>query len=192
MDLTDKQVMARDRRATEQLLTTLSWLEMQLVWNQWDSGMNSDLPETSRVPYGYHAHHWGLPLSELHNEPQFLPTEPWQTPTLEFHPTPPRFQWWNSSARPLTGVKFLTTWWSGSWAANWTQWIPLILTPKNCRGFRGSSAGKECACNAGDPNLILGLGRSHREGIGYLFPYAWASLVAQIVKNLPAMRETWV
>ena len=29
--LTDKQVMARDRRATKQLLTTLSWLEMQLV-----------------------------------------------------------------------------------------------------------------------------------------------------------------
>ena len=55
--LIDNLVMARGRRATEQLLPTLSWLEMQLVSNLWDSGMNSDLPETSRVPDGYHAHH---------------------------------------------------------------------------------------------------------------------------------------
>ena len=34
-------------------------------------------------------------------------------------------------------------------------------------GFPGSSAGKESACNAGDPSLIPGLGRSAREGIGY-------------------------
>ena len=31
-----------------------------------------------------------------------------------------------------------------------------------------------------------------REGIGYLLQYSWASLVAQLVKNPPAMRETWV
>ena len=30
------------------------------------------------------------------------------------------------------------------------------------------------------------------EGIGYTLQYSWASLVAQMVKNLPAMRETWV
>ena len=30
------------------------------------------------------------------------------------------------------------------------------------------------------------------EGIGYLLQYSWASLVAQLVKNLPAMKETWV
>jgi len=36
------------------------------------------------------------------------------------------------------------------------------------------------------------LGRSTREGIGYPLQYSWASLVAQLVKNLPAMLETWV
>ena len=57
-------------------------------------------------------------------------------------------------------------------------------------GFPGSSAGKESACNARDPGLIPGLGRSHGEGIGYPLQYSWASLVAQVVKNPPAMKET--
>ena len=55
-----------------------------------------------------------------------------------------------------------------------------------------SSAGKESACNAGDSSSSLGLGSSPGEGIGYLLQYSWASLVAQLVKNLPAMWETWV
>ena len=59
-------------------------------------------------------------------------------------------------------------------------------------GFTDSSVGKESACNAGDPSLILGSGRSAGEGIGYPLQYSWASLVAQLVKNPPAMRETWV
>ena len=58
--------------------------------------------------------------------------------------------------------------------------------------FSGSSAGKESTCNAGDPSLIPGLGRSAKEGIGYPLLYSWASLVAQLVKNLPAMRKIWV
>ena len=60
------------------------------------------------------------------------------------------------------------------------------------KGFPDSSVGKESACNAGDPSLIPGLGRSAGEGIGYLLQYSWASLVAQLVKNLPAIWETWV
>ena len=56
----------------------------------------------------------------------------------------------------------------------------------------GSSAGKESTCNAGNPDLIPGLGRSLGEGIGYPLQYSWASLVAQTVKNLPEMQETWV
>ena len=48
--------------------------------------------------------------------------------------------------------------------------------------------GKESACNAGDP----GPGRSPGEGIGYPLLYSWASLVAQLVKNLPATWETWL
>ena len=59
-------------------------------------------------------------------------------------------------------------------------------------GFPDSSVGKESACNAGDPSLIPGLERSTGEGIGYPLQYSWASLVAQLVKNLPAMQETWV
>ena len=40
--------------------------------------------------------------------------------------------------------------------------------------------------------MIVGSGRSAGEGIGYPLQYSWASLVAQLVKNMPAMRETWV
>ena len=56
-------------------------------------------------------------------------------------------------------------------------------------GFLGGLAGKVSACNAGDPGLIPGSGRSTGERIGYPLQYSWASLVAQLVKNLPAMRE---
>ena len=59
-------------------------------------------------------------------------------------------------------------------------------------GFPGSSAGKESVCNAGDPSSIPGSGRSPGEGIGYPLQYSWVSLVTQTVKNLSAMRETWV
>ena len=52
--------------------------------------------------------------------------------------------------------------------------------------------GKESACSAGDPSLIPDSGRSPGEGIGYPFQYPWASVVAQLVKNLPAKQETQV
>ena len=58
--------------------------------------------------------------------------------------------------------------------------------------FPGSSAGEESACNAGDPGSIPGLGRSTEEEIGYPLQYSWASLVAQLGKNLPVMWEAWV
>ena len=58
--------------------------------------------------------------------------------------------------------------------------------------FPRGSAGKESACDAGDPGSIPGLQRSTREGIGYPLQHSWASLVTQMVENLPAMRETWV
>ena len=59
-------------------------------------------------------------------------------------------------------------------------------------GYTGGSAGKESSCNAGDLGLIPGLGRSPGEGKGYPLQYSWASFVAQLVKNPPAMQETWV
>ena len=57
-------------------------------------------------------------------------------------------------------------------------------------GFPDSSVGQESACNAGDPGSISGSGRSAGEGIGYPLQDSWASLVAQLVKILPAMWET--
>ena len=59
-------------------------------------------------------------------------------------------------------------------------------------GFPDSSAGKESACNAGDHGSIPGSGSSPGEGKGYPLQYYWASLVAQLGKNPPAMWETWV
>jgi len=53
-------------------------------------------------------------------------------------------------------------------------------------------SGKESACNAGDPGSIPGSERSAGEWIGYPLQYSWASLVARLVKNLPAMWEIWV
>ena len=59
-------------------------------------------------------------------------------------------------------------------------------------GFPDSSVGKESAFNAGDCGSIPGWGRSPGKGIGYPLQDSWASLVAQLVKNLTAMQETWV
>ena len=72
---------------------------------------------------------------------------------------------------------------------------PLPPTPfqrSDCitEGFPDSSAGKESTSSAGDPGSIPGLGRSPGEGIGYPLQYSWASLVAQLVKNPPAIGET--
>ena len=67
----------------------------------------------------------------------------------------------------------------------WLQLCSLV-------GFPDGSVGKEFACNARYPGSIPGSGRSAGEGIGYPLQYSWASLVAQLVKNPPAMRETWV
>ena len=73
-----------------------------------------------------------------------------------------------------------------SWVISYA--LPTLM----CEGFPDSSVGKESTCNAGDPSMIPGSGRSPGEGIGYLLQYSWASLMAQLVKNLPAMRESWV
>ena len=59
-------------------------------------------------------------------------------------------------------------------------------------GFPDNSVGKDSACNAGDLGSIPESGRSAGEGIGYPLQCSWACLVAQLVKNLPVVRETWV
>ena len=95
-----------------------------------------------------------------------------------------------------------------SFKLKWTPFFPLggfkfrgaFKTQRNVSsaiyfthmGFPGSSAGKEYTCNAGDSGSIPGWGRSPGGEIGYPLQYSWASLLAQAVKNLPAMREIWV
>ena len=59
-------------------------------------------------------------------------------------------------------------------------------------GFPDSSVGKESTCSAGDPGSIPGSEGSAGEGVGYPFQYSRASLVAQLVKNPPAVWEAWV
>ena len=64
------------------------------------------------------------------------------------------------------------------------QFLPCLCLPTD------SSVGKESACDAGDPGSIPGWGRSTGERIGYPLQYSWASLVSQLVKNLPAQGYT--
>ena len=69
---------------------------------------------------------------------------------------------------------------------------PIKIFHFSTLDFPDSSVGKESTCNAGGPGSIPGSGRPAGEGIGYSLQYSRASLVAQLVKNPPAMRETWV
>ena len=88
--------------------------------------------------------------------------------------------------------KFLLLW------ASFFDWWLLVSFPYNKYDhaqnfiFPESSAGKESTCNARDPGSIPGSERSAWEGIGYPLQYSWACLVAQLVKNPPAMWKTWV
>ena len=66
------------------------------------------------------------------------------------------------------------------------------ICPVISMGLLWYSAEKEYTCSAGDPRLIPGSGRATGEEIGYPVQYSWASLVAQLVKNLPAKQETWI
>ena len=59
-------------------------------------------------------------------------------------------------------------------------------------GFPGSSTGKKSTCNAVDPGSILGQEDPLKKGDRLPLQYSWASLVAQMLSNLPAMRETWL
>ena len=59
----------------------------------------------------------------------------------------------------------------------------LLTDGSNVNVFSDISPGKGSTCNAGDPALIPGLGRSTGEGIGHPRQYSWASLVAQLIKE---------
>ena len=99
-----------------------------------------------------------------------------------------------SKLPPELGDLFLSS------AACWEEslFALLLMIPIEHRihapylGFPGSSADKESALNAGESSSIPGSGGYPGEGTCYPLQYSWSSLVAQMVKNLPAMRETWV
>ena len=69
-------------------------------------------------------------------------------------------------------------------------WLQFRSFTCQARGFPGGSAGKESACSAGDPIRFLGREDPLEKGLSYPLQYSWASLVAQLVKNPPAMQET--
>ena len=79
---------------------------------------------------------------------------------------------------------------AGTWASCWN--LIEMCEPKSWPGFPGSSAGKESSYNAGDPGSIPRSRGFPGEGIGYPLQDSWASLMAQTIKNLPVMQETWV
>ena len=58
--------------------------------------------------------------------------------------------------------------------------------------FLSRSTSKESTCHTGDPGSVPDLRRLAGEGIGYPLQYSWASLIPQLLKNPPAMWETWV
>ena len=87
-------------------------------------------------------------------------------------------------------------WWTCRQNTHWLS-TPYVLRTISMphiisQGFPNISVGKESTCNAGDPSSIPESGRSAGERIGYPLQYSWNSLVTQLEKNLPAMRETWV
>ena len=91
-------------------------------------------------------------------------------------------------------------WWKGQ-ALETTNRTPFPALPlTGCvisdhlpsLGFPDSSVDKKTCLQCRRPQLIPGLGRSAGEGIGYPLQYSSASLAAQLVKNVPAMREIWV
>ena len=77
---------------------------------------------------------------------------------------------------------------AGGFFISSATWEALCYTVS----FPGSSTGKKSACNAGVPGSIPGSGRYPGEGTGSPLHYSWAFLVAQMVKNPPAMWQTRV
>ena len=70
--------------------------------------------------------------------------------------------------------------------------VILLIAVQSLLGFPDNSVGKESTYNAGDPSSAPGSGICAGEGISYPFQSFWASLVAQLGKRLPAIREAWV
>ena len=92
------------------------------------------------------------------------------------------------------GNKISWVWFLNSSPESTTLLNPFKLQVLHDQGVRESFhlSSVQSTCKAGDPSSIPGSGRSPGEGIGYPLQGSWTSLVVQLVKNLPAMWETWV
>ena len=82
--------------------------------------------------------------------------------------------------------------WKPKYVLRLGTWVNKRIFLRDFMGFLYSPVGRESVCNAGDHGSIPGPGRSAREGIVFPLQYSWSSLVAQLVRNTPAMGETWV
>ena len=82
--------------------------------------------------------------------------------------------------------------WKPKYVLRLGTWVNKRIFLRDFMGFLYSSVGRESACNAGDRGSIPGPRKSAREGIVFPLQYSWSSLVAQLVRNTPAMGETWV
>ena len=105
---------------------------------------------------------------------------------------------WDSPGKNTgVGCHFLLQCMKGKSESEVTRSCPTLSDPMDCSA-PGSSVHEIFQAGVlewgaiGDPNSIPGSGRSTEEGKGYPLQYSWASLVAQLGKNLPAMQETWV
>ena len=99
--------------------------------------------------------------------------------------------WWSELSKKLKmKIRKQITLTAGA-QDHWLEYFELYRDNHE-EGFPDSSVGKESTCNAGDPSSIPASGRCTREGIGYPVQYSWASLVAQLIKNLPEIQEIWV
>ena len=117
-----------------------------------------------------------------------------------------KWSWKKCLSSPALDVSLIPedTWRPGTWSQSesiywWSDWHFDFLWcnrkwnishPCNVMGFPGNSADKESACKAGDSGSVPASGSSPGEGIGYPLQYSWVSLVAQTVKNPPAMWKT--
>ena len=140
-----------------------------------------------------------LPGSRRHGFDPWVGKIPWRR---EWRYTP---VFWPGEYHGQKSLVGYSLW--GRKESDMTEWLTHTYTHKNRirkksktsgsisatkREVFAKLSGKEFACNAGDPTLTPGLGRSAGEGIGYPLQYSWAFLVAQLVKNPPAVWETWV
>ena len=136
----------------------------------------------------WHQNRAGLSDSWAHAPNSWLSVwRPLPTPTDTW--APPRQRTHHSATGAWHTRKLPNVCWTSEANSEWgLQW--MLMAKHLQSGLPWCSAGKESTCNAGDPGSIPGSGRSSGESKGYPLQYSWASLVAQLVKNPPAMQET--